>query len=81
MKFEIWTIFAGAALAAVAMGPLAAQQPTGKAPAYGPELEGFDYPFPVQRFAFTSAKSGLSDTEITEMRDADRGGAQRGEVR
>jgi pimeloyl-ACP methyl ester carboxylesterase len=59
MKFGIWTIFAGAALAAVAMGPLAAQQPTGKAPAYGPELEGFDYPFPVQRFAFTSQRQSL----------------------
>jgi pimeloyl-ACP methyl ester carboxylesterase len=23
-------------------------------PAYGPELEGFEYPYPVQRFAFTS---------------------------
>ncbi len=23
-------------------------------PAYGPELEGFDYPYPIQRFAFTS---------------------------
>lgn len=25
-------------------------------PAYGPELEGFDYPFPVQRFAFSSQR-------------------------
>ncbi len=23
-------------------------------PAYGPELEGFEYPYPIQRFAFTS---------------------------
>ena len=23
-------------------------------PAYGPELEGFDYPLPVQRFVFQS---------------------------
>src|SRR5438067_864143 len=23
-------------------------------PAYGPELEGFDYPYPVQQFRFTS---------------------------
>ena len=60
MKFRIRTIFAGAALsAAVVMGPLAAQQPTEKAPAYGPELEGFDYPFPVQHFAFTSQRQSL----------------------
>jgi pimeloyl-ACP methyl ester carboxylesterase len=60
MKVRIPTIFAGAALsAAVVMGPLAAQQPTEKAPAYGPELEGFDYPFPVQHFAFTSQRQSL----------------------
>ena len=60
MKFGIWTILAGAALsAAVAMGPLAAEQPTGEAPAYGPELEGFDYPFPVQHFAFSSQRQSL----------------------
>src|SRR5436305_218186 len=28
-------------------------------PAYGPELEGFDYPFPVQHFAFTSQRQSL----------------------
>jgi pimeloyl-ACP methyl ester carboxylesterase len=61
MKFRIWTtIFAGAAFsAAVVMGPSAAQQPTGQAPAYGPELEGFDYPFPVQHFIFTSQRQPL----------------------
>ena len=60
MTFRIWTIFAGAALSAAAlMGPSAAQQPTEKAPAYGPELEGFDYPFPVQRFVFTSQRQSL----------------------
>jgi pimeloyl-ACP methyl ester carboxylesterase len=26
----------------------------GEAPAYGPELEGFDYPYPVKQFAFVS---------------------------
>ncbi len=25
-------------------------------PAYGPELQGFDYPYPVARFAFTSQR-------------------------
>jgi pimeloyl-ACP methyl ester carboxylesterase len=29
------------------------------APAYGPELEGFDYPFPVERYAFTSQRQPL----------------------
>ena len=29
------------------------------APAYGPELEGFAYPFPVERFAFTSQRQPL----------------------
>lgn len=29
------------------------------APAYGPELEGFDYPFPVERFTFTSQRQPL----------------------
>ncbi len=33
--------------------------PPEQAPAYGPELEGFDYPFPVQRFAFTSQRQPL----------------------
>jgi len=41
------------------MGPLAAQRPTGQAPVYGPELEGFDYPFPVQHFIFTSQRQPL----------------------
>lgn len=60
MKFRTCTIFAGAALSAVVLvGPLAAQQPTEKAPAYGPELEGFDYPFPVQHFTFTSQRQSL----------------------
>jgi pimeloyl-ACP methyl ester carboxylesterase len=27
---------------------------------YGPELEGFDYPYPVQRFAFTSQGEAMS---------------------
>jgi pimeloyl-ACP methyl ester carboxylesterase len=28
-------------------------------PAYGPELEGFDYPYPVQHFAFDSQRQAL----------------------
>ena len=41
------------------MGPVAAQQPAEKAPAYGPQLEAFEYPFPVERFAFTSQRQQL----------------------
>src|SRR5437588_2219664 len=60
MKFRMRTIFTGAALsAAVVAGPLAAQQPADATSAYGPELEGFDYPFPVERFAFTSQRQPL----------------------
>jgi pimeloyl-ACP methyl ester carboxylesterase len=64
MTFRIWTILAGAALSAVVLArPLAAEQPAEKAaekaPAYGPELEGFDYPFPVQHFDFTSQRQSL----------------------
>jgi pimeloyl-ACP methyl ester carboxylesterase len=60
MQFRAPTIFAGVALlAAVVAGPLAAQQPTDTTPAYGAELEGFDYPYPVQRFAFTSQRQSL----------------------
>jgi pimeloyl-ACP methyl ester carboxylesterase len=59
MKFRIRTIFAGVALSAVFAGPLAAQQPTDPTPAYGPELEGFEYPYPVQHFVFTSQRQSL----------------------
>src|SRR3954447_25765519 len=59
MKFRMQTIFAGVALSvALVVGPLAAQ-PNQETPAYGPELEGFDYPFPVQHFAFTSQRQSL----------------------
>ncbi len=60
MKFRIRTILAGVALAAsMVVGPLAAQQPADATSAYGPELEGFEYPYPVQRFAFTSQRQSL----------------------
>jgi pimeloyl-ACP methyl ester carboxylesterase len=59
MKFGIGTIFVAAALAVATMVPSAAQQPIEKAPAYGPELQGFDYPFPVERFMFTSQRQSL----------------------
>jgi pimeloyl-ACP methyl ester carboxylesterase len=53
-------LLAGAALAAtLAVGSSAAEPPPATPPAYGPELEGFDYPFPVQRFVFTSQRQSL----------------------
>ena len=36
-----------------------AQSPPDQGPAYGPELEGFSYPFPVERFRFTSQRQTL----------------------
>jgi pimeloyl-ACP methyl ester carboxylesterase len=57
MKFR--TFLACAAFSLIAMGPTWAQQPSDQGPAYGQELEGFDYPFPVQRFTFTSERQSL----------------------
>lgn len=48
MKLLISTLAIATALSAFAPAPAAAQV------TYGPQLEGFDYPHPVQRFAFTS---------------------------
>ena len=33
--------------------------PSSDAPAYGPELQGFEYPYPVQQFSFTSQREPL----------------------
>jgi pimeloyl-ACP methyl ester carboxylesterase len=41
-----------AGFGAAAQGPVLEQRP--QAVTYGPELEGFDYPFPVRRFEFVS---------------------------
>lgn len=41
-------------LVAVALAP-----PAPEGPAYGPELEGFDYPWPVQRFELQSQRQSL----------------------
>ena len=50
----VLTRFSGALLcAAFTLAPALAVQPAAE-PAYGPELEGFDYPYPVQRYHFTS---------------------------
>jgi pimeloyl-ACP methyl ester carboxylesterase len=59
MNFKLPSILACAMLSAIAVGPAPAQQQADQAPAYGQELEGFDYPFPVQRFTFTSQRQSL----------------------
>lgn len=46
--------FLALCLAALAAPALAQQQP-----AYGPRLEGFDYPHPVQRYAFSAQQQDL----------------------
>ena len=43
-----------AAFALVPFLPAQAADAAADAPAYGPELEGFDYPYPIQRYGFTS---------------------------
>ena len=48
-----------AALIATAPSAQAAEQPAPDGPAYGPELQGFDYPFPVQTFTFDSQRQPL----------------------
>jgi pimeloyl-ACP methyl ester carboxylesterase len=48
------TRLSGALLCAAFALPPAAPAVAADEPAYGPELEGFEYPYPVQRFAFTS---------------------------
>jgi pimeloyl-ACP methyl ester carboxylesterase len=52
------------AVALIALLALAGAAPTAAQPAvqpaYGPELEGFDYPYPVQRFALSAQGQPLS---------------------
>ena len=47
--------------AVVLLAPVASPRaaPADDGPAYGPELEGFDYPWPVQRFRFSSQREAL----------------------
>ncbi|MGD1039103.1 MAG: alpha/beta hydrolase [Roseiarcus sp.] len=54
--FSILLAALGFALASV---PLARAAPVDDAPAYGPELQGFDYPWPVSHFRFTSQGADL----------------------
>ena len=44
---------------AVALAWPAGAAPPDDGPAFGPELQGFDYPWPVQHFRFTSQGDAL----------------------
>jgi pimeloyl-ACP methyl ester carboxylesterase len=59
MKSRIWTILVGIALSFGIAGAATAQQTKEEAPTYGPELEGFDYPYDVQHFTFDSERQSL----------------------
>jgi pimeloyl-ACP methyl ester carboxylesterase len=59
MNSRFQAFLACAMLSAVAAGPACAQQQPAPTPSYGAELEGFDYPFPVQHFTFTSQRQSL----------------------
>ncbi len=52
-------LVAGFSLLARADEPASAASTNDDAPAYGPELQGFDYPYPVGRFAFSSQRQVL----------------------
>ena len=39
--------------------PLALPALAAQAPVYGPELQGFDYPYPLQHFSFVSQGQAL----------------------
>jgi pimeloyl-ACP methyl ester carboxylesterase len=59
MKPTLKTILIYAALSIFFTQQTRAQQQANEGPVYGRELEGFDYPFPVQRFTFTSERQTL----------------------
>jgi pimeloyl-ACP methyl ester carboxylesterase len=59
MNFGLRISLASLALSALIMGAASGQPAPEQGPAYGPELEGFDYPFPVERFSLTSQRQSL----------------------
>ncbi len=59
LALALVSALATSATAAPLRGTEAAPPPDDPGPAYGPELEGFDYPWPVRRFRFTSQSQGL----------------------
>jgi pimeloyl-ACP methyl ester carboxylesterase len=73
MNFSIRIFVAGLVLSALTMGVASAQQPSEQGPAYGPELEGFDYPFPVERFSLTSQRQPLQMAYLDVQPDRPNG--------
>jgi pimeloyl-ACP methyl ester carboxylesterase len=64
MKSRTWTLLVGIVLSVGIAGAAVAQQTKDQqtkqeAPTYGPELEGFDYPYDVQHFSFDSERQSL----------------------
>ncbi len=59
MNFRIGTLLTGLALSVLTTGAASGQQQSEEGPAYGPELEGFDYLFPVERFSLASQRQSL----------------------
>ncbi len=59
MNLGVRTILVGLALSILMTGAASGQQPSEEGSAYGPELEGFDYPFLVERFSLTSQRQPL----------------------
>jgi pimeloyl-ACP methyl ester carboxylesterase len=54
-------ILAALFFSAALLGPAFAEEPKpDEGPAYGPELQGFDYPFPVENYGFTSQRQLLT---------------------
>jgi pimeloyl-ACP methyl ester carboxylesterase len=73
MNFSVRIFVAGLALSALTMGAASAQQPSEQGPAFGPELEGFDYPFPVERFSLTSQRQPLQMAYLDVQPDRPNG--------
>jgi len=74
MKSGICVGLAGAAFFAFCQSPAIAQTAqSDAAPVYGPELEGFDYPFPVERFTFTSQRQPLQMAYLDVMPEKPNG--------
>jgi len=66
------SILAGVLLSAVTLAPAVAADRVAT-PAYGPELEGFAYPFPVQRFTFPSQRQALQMAYLDVPAEAPNG--------
>src|SRR3954471_14973698 len=62
-------------LAAVLLAAALALPAAAAPPTYGPELQGFDYPYPVQSFAFASQGESLAMRYIDVAPAKPNGGA------